>query len=94
MRLLPKLQQKCRFHNIELVDYTKLRDMWLCIKCWIQHPRLYHWRIQGGGAAAPPPPPQQDQFLSFLHVFTEKCTRRRLAPPQREILDPPLFMST
>ena len=45
-------------------------------------------------------PPQQDQILSFLHVFSPKSTcvggwcplQRRFAPPQREILDPPLYM--
>ena len=43
-------------------------------------------------------PPQQDQILSFLHMFSPKSAcvggwrplQRGLAPPQREILDPPL----
>ena len=42
-------------------------------------------------------PPQQDQFLSFSHMFLLKsvciggwCPPNGSAPPQREILDPPL----
>ena len=53
-----------------------------------------HWRIQGVPLACTPP----TGLISFIfaYVFTKKCTRRRLAPPngsappQREILDPPL----
>ena len=44
------------------------------------------------------PPPKQDQILLFLHMFSPKSTcvggwcplQRGLAPPQQEILDPPL----
>ena len=51
------------------------------------------------GGAAGGAPPQQDKFLSFSHVFAKKCMRWRLvppngsAPPQREILDPPLLLA-
>ena len=44
---------------------------------------------RGGGAAACAPPTGSISFV-FAYIFTEKCMRRRLAPPQREILDPPL----
>ena len=52
--------------------------------------------------ARAPPPPQQDQILSYLHMFSPKsaCVRgwcplqRGLAPPQREVLDPPLPLVT
>ena len=45
------------------------------------------------------PPPQQDQILLFLHMFSPKSAcvggwrplQRGLAPPQREVLDPPLL---
>ena len=60
----------------------------------------YHWRIQGGGCAAAHAPPQQDQFLSFSHTFSLKSVSvggwrppNGSAPPQREILDPPLVMN-
>ena len=52
------------------------------------------------GGAAGARPPQQVQFLSFLHTFPLKSVRvggwrppppNRSAPPQREILDPPLI---
>ena len=33
-------------------------------------------------------PPQQDQILSFLHVFTEKCLCWRLAPPPMRVGTP------
>ena len=44
-------------------------------------------------------PPQQDQILLFLHMFSPKSTcvggwhpfQQGLAPPQWEILDPPLY---
>ena len=52
-----------------------------------------------GGAAAPPTPPTGSISFVFAYVFAKKCTHRRLvppqrvgAPPQREILDPPLYM--
>ena len=53
-----------------------------------------HTKVSGA-----PPPPQQDQILSFLHMFSpiSACFRgwrplqRGLAPPQREILKPPLM---
>ena len=55
-----------------------------------------HWRIQGGCHGARPPPTGSISFV-FTYIFTEKCTRWRLAPPpngsappQWEILDPPL----
>ena len=50
-----------------------------------------HWRIQGGAAGARPPPTGSISFV-FAYVFVEKCTCRRLAPPQREILDPLLIV--
>ena len=49
-----------------------------------------------GGRRGARPPTGSISFV-FTYVFAEKCTRRRLvpppngsAPPQREILDPPL----
>ena len=48
----------------------------------------------GGAAVHAPPPPQQDQFLSFSHTFLPKSVcigGWRPPPPQREILDPPLY---
>ena len=41
------------------------------------------------GAPAAPPPTGSISFV-FTYIFAEKCTHRRLASPQREILDPPL----
>ena len=56
---------------------------------------LQNRNIQGigrsrGGAAGAPPPPGSISFV-FAYVFAEKCMCQRLAPPQREILDPPLI---
>ena len=54
-----------------------------------------HTKVSGARA----PPPQQDQILSFLHMFSPKSAcvggwhplQQGLAPPQWEILDPPLL---
>ena len=59
---------------------------------------LIHWRIWGGGAAGTCPPTGSISFV-FTYVFAKKCTHQRLAPPnglappQWEILDPPLLFS-
>ena len=52
----------------------------------------------GGAPPARAPPTGSISFI-FAYVFAEKCTLQRLAPPpnglappQREILDPPLKM--
>ena len=54
-----------------------------------------HWRIQGGATACTPPT-GSISFI-FTYVFAKKYTHQRLvppqwvsAPPQWEILDPPL----
>ena len=66
--------------------------------CYLKTISQNHWQIQG----APPAhaPPQQDQFLSFSHTFLPKsvcvggwCPPNGSAPPQWEILDPPLRMT-
>ena len=43
------------------------------------HPRKAHWWIQGG-APGTCPPTGSNSFI-FAHVFTEKHTCRRSAPP-------------
>ena len=55
-----------------------------------------HWWIQGG-AVSVCPPTGSISFV-FAYVFAKKCTCRRSAPPQQvdappqqEILDPPLL---
>ena len=51
----------------------------------------------GGAAGTPPHPPTGSNSFIFAYVFTEKCLRRRSAPPPRpqwEILDPPLKTKT
>ena len=60
--------------------------------------RTQQWRIYIQKFPARTPP-QQDQILSFLHMFSPKSAcvggwrplQRGLAPPKREILDPPLL---
>ena len=54
-----------------------------------------HTKVSG---ARPPPPTRPNSFV-FTYVFTEKCLCQRLVPPpmrvdapQREILDPPLYV--
>ena len=42
--------------------------------------QLLHWWIQGGHCGACPPPTGSISFI-FAYIFAEKCTRRRLVPP-------------
>ena len=82
--------------------YFKPKEFQLQGICFIFSKPNYtcQWRIYIQKFPACAPPPQQDQILSFLHMFSPKsaCVRgwcplqRGLAPPQREILDPPLHV--
>ena len=63
--------------------------------------RTPHWcgaLADPGGVLWHMPPPTGSIFFVFAYVFAEKCMRWRLVPPptgrhppQREILDPPLW---
>ena len=61
-------------------------------------PQLLGYKVIGGsrGRRGAPPPPTGSISFVFTYVFAKKCTHRRLAPPngsappQQEILDPPL----
>ena len=55
----------------------------------------------GGDATSVPPPQTGSNSFVFTYIFTKKCLRQRSvppqwlgAPPQREILDPPLCKHT
>ena len=70
---------------------ARRREVRYLQKAWVQQKNAVSTALVYPGGTAGAPPPTGPNCLVVAYIFAEKHPRRRSAPYQREILDPPLY---